>query len=306
MAQSVRKRIISLAGRFAFILLSGISSKLNPSRITRWGGWLGDMIYICSRRYRGVAIRNLSLSFPDWSTEKVKQVARETCRNFARGALEFFYLIRLSPEHVDDWVSMEGAEYLDAAIAEGRGAIIVTAHYGNWELFARKIVLHGLPLNVIARDSDDAGMTGIANRIRESAGYRVLSRDNAALPALRRLKKNELLGILPDQNSYTGVMVDFFGRPAMTATGPAVFALRSGAPIVCGFCRRTEDGRFKCVIYPPLDVPRTGDEETDTRALTAAITSAIEDEIRKDPAQWLWLHSRWKRAEDILAGTVKE
>ncbi len=299
-----KKWIVGIAGRFAFTALSFVAKRLNPKRMERWGMALGDFIRLSSSRYRRVVKKNLTRAFPDWSEAEVERVGRKVFGHFARGILEFFHLLNLSREDVDRWVDITGTEHLDRALEAGHGAVLITAHYGNWELFARKLVLRGYPLNVIARDSDDAGMTGIANKIRESAGYHVLSRENAALPAIRRLKKNELLGILPDQNSFTGIMVDFFGHPAMTATGPAVFSLKAGSPVICGFGHREPDGRFKVTIHPPLEVEITGDDETDTRTITAAFTKAIEQEIRKDPSQWLWLHDRWRRADDIVSGRL--
>jgi Kdo2-lipid IVA lauroyltransferase/acyltransferase len=212
-------------------------------------------------------------------------------------------LLNLTGDQIDRWVSIEGAEHMDRALEQGKGVILITAHYGNWELFARKLALCGYTLSVIARDSDDPGMTGIANRIRENAGYKVLSRDGSALPAIRRLKKNETLGILPDQNTFSGIPLDFFGRVALTATGPAVFSLKSGAPIICGFAHREPDGSFLVRISPPLEVALTGNEEEDIYRVTSAYTLAIEDQIRKDPTQWLWLHDRWGHAERTMRVT---
>jgi KDO2-lipid IV(A) lauroyltransferase len=286
------------AGRFAMAGVMKVADRLNPGRIDWWGKRLGDLMFFGSRRYRTVASKNLTNAFPDWDRGRVMRVARDTFRSFARGALEFFHLLHLPAEELGDWITIEGTEHLDAALAKGHGVILITAHFGNWEVFARKLVLLGYPVNVIARDSDDPGMTGIGNAVRQSGGYRVLPRDDAALPAMRCLRKNELLGILPDQNTWSGIFVDFFGRPVATATGPAVFALRSGAPIVCGFARRDESGRFGAVIYPPLEVSMSGDEDTDIQRLTEAFTDVIEDEIRKYPEQWLWVHDRWRRTDE--------
>lgn len=305
--QKLSKRIVLLAGRMAVRVFLGLSNKLNQSRINRWGRRLGDFMYCASRRYRRVAIKNLSSAYPDWSKAQVRETAKSTCRHFAKGMLEFLYLLNLPTEELGRWIDLEGSEHLDEALSKGHGAILITAHLGNWELFARKLALSGYKLNVIARNSDDPTMTGTANKMREKAGYHVLDKKNSALPAIRALKRNEVLGILPDQNTFTGVFVDFFGMPCATATGPAVFALRSGAPVMCGFARRTEEGRFKAVIYPPLDVSITGNEEEDIHRLTQLLTKAIEDEIRKDPSQWLWLHDRWKRASEatVFKGSVE-
>ncbi|MEN6372777.1 MAG: lysophospholipid acyltransferase family protein [Armatimonadota bacterium] len=303
--RKLRKRLEFLGGRIAAWVFLRFSSRLNKSNIGRWGRRLGDFMFLMSRRYRRVAIKNLTAAYPEWSSEKVRATARNTCRHFAKGMLEFLHILHLPPEELDAWIDLDGKEYMDEALAKGHGVILITAHLGNWEIFARKLVLSGYKVNVIARNSDDPAMTGIANKMRETAGYHVLDRDNSALPAVRSLKRNEVLGILPDQNTFTGIFVDFFGKPCATATGPAVFALRTGAPVVCGFARRDEEGRFRARIYPPITVTHTGNEKEDIHMLTQAITTAIEDEIRKDPSQWLWLHDRWKRASEAVKESME-
>ena len=133
---------------------------------------------------------------------KIREIAKDVFRHFTRGAVEFFYLLSLSREKIDGMIDFEGKEHIDEALSLGKGCIIVTAHYGNWELLARKLVILGYKVNVIARDSDDAGITGVTQRIRESGGYKVFDRDQPIIGAFRALKKNEILGILPDQNDY--------------------------------------------------------------------------------------------------------
>ena len=223
-------------------------------------------------------------------------MAKEVFRHFAREAFVFFRLLSLRKEQVDAMVDIEGLEHLDRALELGKGCVAVTAHYGNWELMARKFAILGYPISVIARDSDDPGITGITTRIRESGGYRVFDKDQPIIGAFRCLKKNEVLGILPDQNESDGVFVDYFGRPAATATGPAVLSLRSGAPMVPFFAHRLPDGRYLARAYPRIEFEPSGDEERDIRDLTALFTAAIEREVRQHPTQWLWLHDRWKSA----------
>jgi KDO2-lipid IV(A) lauroyltransferase len=222
-------------------------------------------------------------------------------RHFSRESLQFFRLLALTKDEVDALVEVDGIENLDRALGQGRGCIAVTAHYGNWEILARKIAILGYPVNVIARDSDDPGMTGIATRIREGAGYKVFDKDQPIIGAFRRLKNNEILGILPDQNDFDGIPVDFFSRPAATATGSAVLSLRSGAPIVPVFARKLDDGRYRITLYPQIGFEPSGDEERDIRELTSLFTAAIEREVRSNPSQWLWLHDRWKLAREVKA-----
>lgn len=276
--------------------MSKTACLLRPWSVRLIGNVLGSLFYRASKRYRNVALDNLRAAFGDQKTEReLETIAKNVFRHFARGSLEFFYLLSLSHDRIDKMIDIEGLEIIEEAVKEGRGCIVITAHYGNWELLARKLVILGYKANVIARDSDDPGMTGIATQIRESGGYAVYDKDQPLVGAFRALRRNELLGILPDQNeSHGGVFVDFFGRPAATATGPAVFALRSGAPVIPVFAPRMPDGRYKAKAYPRLEFTPSGDEEKDIYDLTTMINQAIEREVRSNPDQWLWLHDRWK------------
>jgi len=276
--------------------MSKTSCLLRPWSARLIGGALGSLFYRISRRYRTVALNNLRAAFGDEKSEReIEIIAKSVFRHFARGAVEFFYLLSLKPEQIDKMIDVEGMERIDDALKEGKGCIVITAHYGNWELLARKLVIRGHKVSVIARDSDDPGMTGIATKIRESGGYAVYDKDQPLIGAFRPLRRNELLGILPDQNeSHGGVFADFFGRPASTATGPAMFALRSGAPVVPVFAPRMPDGRYKAIAYPRIEFTPSGNEEQDIFGLTTLINQAIEDEVRRHPDQWLWLHDRWK------------
>jgi len=269
---------------------------LRPWSVRLIGNSLGSLFYRVSRRYRGVALRNIRAAFGDQKTEReIETIAKNVFRHFARGAVEFFYVLSAKRESVDRMIDVEGLENIDLALKEGKGCIMITAHYGNWELLARKLVMLGYKGSVIARDSDDPGMTGMARRMRESGGYKVFDKDQPLLGAFRALRRNELLGILPDQNELRGgIFVDFFSRPVSTATGPAIFALRSGAPLVPVFAPRMPDGRYKATAYPRIEFTPSGDEEKDIHDLTVLINQAIEREVRRNPDQWLWLHDRWK------------
>lgn len=295
--KSLSKKIQVYAARLLLPPLIAVACRLDWKRAAKLGLFLGDIAYFLSRRYRRQAIENLTAAYGDqWSAADIRRVARRVFRHFATAGIEFFAVQRLNEQEVREKIALRGKENLDAALSKGCGAVIVTGHLGNWELLARRLVIEGYKLNVIARDSDDPTMTGVFNSVRETGGYVVLPRDRAAAPALRCLRKNEVLGVLPDQNTLGPCeFPDFFGRPAATATGPAVFSTRTGAPIVMAFAPRLADGTYEAVIHPPIVLESTGDRESDVRVLVQAYTSAIEAEIRKYPDQWLWLHGRWRR-----------
>lgn len=272
---------------------------LRPWSVKLAGDALGAAFFACSKRYRNVALSNLRAAFgAEKSEEEIGLIARQVFRHFTRGAMEFFQVLSLTREQVDAMVDLEGSEHIDEALARGKGCILITAHYGNWELMARKLAIRGYTVNVIARDSDDPGMTGITTRIRESGGYRVFDRDQPIIGAFRCLRNNEILGILPDQNESGGMPVEFFSRPAATATGPAVLALKSGAALVPIFCPRLDDGRYRAAACPIIEFEPSGEEGNDIRDLMVLINAAIESEVRANPSQWLWLHDRWKLASE--------
>ena len=300
------KRFIKLIGRITFIIMTRCAGLLRPWSINLLGSTLGSLFYVASKRYRNVALKNLrSVYGGEKSEEEIRGIAKDVFKHFTRGAFEFFRFLALDKKQISELIEMQGIEHVDTALAEGKGCVIITAHYGNWELLARKMVILGHTVSVIARDSDDPGMTGITNSIRESGGYSVYDRDQPIIGAFRCLKHNEILGILPDQNESHGIFVDFFGRPAATAVGPAVLALKSGAAVVPAFARRLPNGKYVGVIYPKIDFVASGDEDKDVRKLTALINKAIEVEIRSNPAQWLWLHDRWKLSPEASKSDSK-
>jgi Kdo2-lipid IVA lauroyltransferase/acyltransferase len=304
----VGKRILLFVVRTIGRPLVWALGRVSWDRAESIGGAIGGLAYHVSRRYREVAISNLMAAFPDLTRREAESMAKATFRNFFRAFIEFFVIERMTPEEIKRIVDLKGTEYTDEALRQGKGALLITAHIGNWEACARRMAVHGYPLSVIARDSDDPTMTGVVNRIRQGAGYKVLSRDESVRAALRLLRANELLGILPDQNTLGKcVFVNFFGRPAATAAGVAMFALKSGSPVLPAFSSwNKKTRRYSAVIYPPLEIALTGDTERDVEAITTAYTAAIEAEIRKSPTEWLWLHNRWKRAHEAPSASKVE
>lgn len=274
--------------------LAWIARALSPPLAQRLGAAIGDLLFWCVPRYRGVARRNLAAAFA-WEAPQVEAVARQVFRNIGKTLVEFLRLPALSAAEIRQLCRLEGMEHLRAALAEGRGALIVTAHYGSWELLAARLVVEGIPLNVVARDADDGATDAFINRIRQGCGYRVIRRQSAPRRVLEALRRNEVVAILIDQNTTQGGrFVPFFGRTAATVTGPAFFALRAGAPLIPGFALRRPDGSHLGWLDPPVTLVRTEDREADVLQLTARLTALIEAQVRADPTQWFWIHDRWR------------
>ena len=261
----------------------------------RIGERLGRLAYRLSRRYRTVAEHNLQMAYGEsLSDGERRRLVEQVFIHFAKSLMEFLVADGLSPNDLCRMVTLKGEEHLQWCVQQGKGTLIITAHYGNWEIAARYLTqCKGYVLNVVARDADDSATAVLVNRIREQGGYCVFPRGQAVRAVLQALKRNELVAMLPDQNAGD-VFVPFFGRLAGTVAGPALLALRSGAPILPVFCTRQPDNTYLFEMLPPFVVQPSGDKERDVTETMAHITALIEQQVRKHPSQWLWLHNRWK------------
>lgn len=260
-----------------------------------WGEWMGVLGYRLSARYRRVADKNLRLAFGDALSDADRQaLIKRVFRNFARMALvEFLKSSYLTPRSLGCLVRVDDFAAIDALLARGKGVILVSAHLGNWELLARRAGRDGYGVLVVARQSEDAAFNEITDRLRENGGYTVHPRGDSPRALLRKLRGNGVIAILCDQKSED-VFVPFFGHSAGTVSGPAVLALKTGAPILPMFCPRQPDGTYRMETLPEIDTTPTGDTEADTRRIMADVTAAIEEMVRRYPDQWLWMHDRWR------------
>ncbi len=255
---------------------------------------LGLLSYQVSGRYRRVADKNLQIAYGESMTAPDRdKLIRRVFQSFALSTAEFLEAPRWTPEQVKALAQADSYEIVDKVLARGKGMILLAAHFGNWELLARRAALAGYNFAVIARQSEDAAFNEITDALRANGGYTVLPRGGSPKVILQRLRANGIVAILPDQKSED-VFVPFFGRLAGTVAGPAVLALKTGAGIVPMFCPRQPDGTYKMVLYPEIDTTATGDTEADIRRIMSEATAIIEEMVRKYPDQWLWLHDRWR------------
>lgn len=257
---------------------------------------LSRLFYRLVPRQRLIALHNLRLAFPEKTDNEIVKIVRGVYRTLGIVAAEFFDIPKLTSETIREIVEPEGLENLEKAHARGRGVLLFSAHFGNWELEAAAVALLARPAVVIYRALDSHFLDSLVLHVRSSFGNKPLLKENAMLPMFRTLKKNGMLGILIDQNVdwYEGVFVDYFGRPACTTNGLALLALHSGAPVLPAYLVRIREGRYRLVIEPEVEVIDTGDRDADVQANTQRFTRIIEDTVRKYPDQWLWIHQRWK------------
>lgn len=277
--------------------LLAVGGAIPDGAIPALGAGVGRLLYAAIPSWRRIARKNLDRAFgAQLSPAEIEQILYRNFTHYGQTLCEFLVMRRWRGPALARRVRVTGLEHVDAARARGQGVLAVTAHYGNWELMAARVVQLGYPVNVIARDADDPATNDLVNRIRGDCGYRVITRRDSMRPALKCLRRNELLGIMVDQNSDSGgVYVPFFGHPAATAAGPAVLARRTGASVIPVFTRRQADGTHLAEFLPPVPVVATDDREGDVYDLTARVTEAIEAAIRAEPSQWFWIHRRWKK-----------
>jgi KDO2-lipid IV(A) lauroyltransferase len=181
-------------------------------------------------------------------------------------------------------------------MAKGKGALLFTAHFGNWEIGGLAQSARGIPLDVVGRPPTDPALSRRLEAMRQMTGSRFISKYKAFRPILQSLKEGRSVALVIDQNvsARQPVFVDFFGQPAATTPSLGLLALRTGAPVLPVFVY-PEGTRYRSVYGPPLPLPSTGDPERDVAEITAMATRIIEEKVREQPHLWLWMHDRWRR-----------
>ena len=280
---------------FTAKLIGCFVSRLPRPATLALGGRLGALIFWLARRQRELACQQLqrSLDLPD--ERRIRAIAKQCFENLGKTVLEFMQFPHINSKKIQQYVSFEGIQHAEQALAQGKGAIILTGHFGNWELLAAGISATIAPLTPIVRELRSPRLNALVSSYRERAGYATIDRDTGIRHALRCLKRNELLGIVADvDTSVSGVFVDFFGQPAYTPYSPVAIALKTGAAILPTFIVRQSDGSHRAIIEPPLVLQRTDVKEKDLVTNTQKFTKIIESYIRQYPTQWIWMHRRWK------------
>jgi len=269
-----------------------------PSGFGLWvGRRLGDLAYWTIPGRRAVARQNLTLAFGRERTEgELERLCRQSFQHLGMTMVEICaFLFARRPSFLSR-VRVEGLEHLKSAMARGRGALLLSAHFGNWELLSPAHVLSGFPLSVVVRPQDSPFLERLVARFRERSGVQLIAKRRALAAARDALRAQRMVAILLDQNSIRreGIFVPFFGQPASTSKSLALLALRTGAPVVPVFIHREPGGGHRVAIEPEIPPPRTGDRDRDVVAYTAAFTRCVEEVVRHSPAQWFWVHRRWR------------
>jgi KDO2-lipid IV(A) lauroyltransferase len=263
------------------------------------GRGMGKVAYALAGDLRRTGAINLRLAFPDKSDAERAQLLRECFDSLGRVLGLFSQFSSRSLEDLQSLVEPQGLEHLVAVKRKcGQKVILYTGHLGAWELTSFGLALFGHPFTFLVRRIDNPKIESLVDRVRTRFGNETIDKLSAARSMLKILRAGETpLGLLPDLNTLDdeAIFIDFFGVPAATTFVVAKLALRTNTPIVPVFAPWSEEkGKYLLIVEPPVSLERTEDEEENVRRLTIGLTQRIENQIRRYPGQWLWIHKRWK------------
>ena len=266
------------------------------SRASAVGARIGALGYRPLGIRRGVVERQVAAAFPELPREEALRIARASYAHLGRTTIETALLPSFSTTEVLDlFERVDGWSIVEERLARGKGLILVTGHLGNWELGGAYLSARGLPLEAVARHMANPLFDRYLTRTRERIGMTVVHDEDAVRRVPRALRDGAAIAFLVDQGvvGLASTWVPFFKRMAKTPRGPAVFALRLGAPIVFGTALRQPSGRYQ-LTFEPIEARSTGDLDADVDRIVADYTAVLEKWVRRAPEQYFWHHRRWK------------
>ena len=243
-------------------------------------------------RERRRALANIAIAFPEWTPRRRLAVIRGMFHHLGQSLFEMLWMPNLDEKSLKRTTTFEGMDPILDLVRAGRGIVGFTGHCGTWEWMAYCLAKAGIPMSVLQRERDERDLNRLITSIRATAGMRTIDRGSAgaARELIGALRRGGMLGFLIDQSIRAeSVKVPFFGRPALTPIGPAKLAIRTRAAAVSVFIERRR-GRLHIRFNEVIDTRETDDPI----ALTAVITQDIEEQIRRAPEQWVWMHDRWR------------
>jgi len=281
-----------------FLAFMGLFRAIGLDKASRLGGWIGRNIFPLLPPDR-VARANLAAAFPEKSDEERNEIRGIMWDNLGRVVGEYAHLGRFSPKGEDPRISYTLPAGLSVPDMMGQPVMFLSGHFANWEMMP--ILAHqvGLDAATVVRPPNNPYVAQwVADRRRINGPATLIAKHNAMRAMIAQLRGNKSLCMLVDQKLREGIAVPFFGRDAMTTPAPAALVLKTGARILLAANRRLPGARFEVTVYAMPDFTPSGNDAEDIKALTAAITAKIEEIVRADPGQWLWIHNRWPTERD--------
>ena len=277
---------------------------LGVDRSSDFVGWLFRKVGPLVGAHK-TAIRNVSMAFPDWDERQVRDTVMDAWECFGRTAGELPHLPKIDPYEEHGRVEVVGAERIDAVRESGRGAVLISGHFANWEVMASVICNRPLDCFVTYRALNNPHIDRKLNKVRHDYGIEVLTpKGLGTREVMNALKANRAVALMNDQKFNQGIAVPFFGHDAMTAPGPSRLAMKYKVPIVPFSTVRTGPARFRVTVHEPIECADTGDLEADIRTTVERINAFMEDRVRETPSQWFWMHRRWPKEAWRDAGVM--
>ena len=255
------------------------------------GGWIGRTVGPRLGQNRK-ATRNLTRALPENSPEENRRIITGMWDNLGRTIAEYPHLPRICAKLEGGRLEIMGLDHLYAMISDGKAGIMWGGHLANWEVAPYSARHTGLQLAFIYRAPNNRWVDSLIRSLRD-APLMFRKGQEGAKALVGVLRKGGHAAMLIDQKMNDGIPVPFFGRDAMTAPAIAQFGVRFGCVLVPMRAERLKGARFRITVFPPMDMPDSGDRDSDERSIMVAINRLLEGWIRERPEQWLWLHRRW-------------
>lgn len=243
-----------------------------------------------------VVLNNLKIAFPGNDNQTNKKLAFRIYLSFAITLVEILYLPYIKKEKLINEVMCSNPELIIEKFKEGKGLILLSSHFGNWEFLAISVAIQvHLPFSVIVKPLRNPLVYEWMNNFRTKFGNEVVPLGISIRRTYQTLKEKKIVAMVADQRGPTeGVRVDFFGKKVSVYTGPAALALKTGAPLICGIAIRDKDFRYNLDLVEISQINLPDSEADKILEISQRYTSYLEKVIRENPEQWLWMHNRWK------------
>ncbi len=294
-----RRSIRAALAPYALPAMRALVSRMTWDELQRLGGRLGRVGRRLARRRTRITLANLEFVLSDeLSQERRAAITTAAFESAARLGLEMLKLPSMTPAELAEVAPIEGLEHLAAARDAGKGAVVVSAHLGNWEISAVRLIHEGYRVVALSRASRSERIARAITAVRRELDFETIPVDEGIRPCLRLLRDNGILGIMPDRRARgQGVYVEFFGHRVNVWHTPILLGARAGAPVMPCHGLRQPDGTFIVRIGEPVELTATGDRERDLQANTQRLFDRLEALIREHPGQYLWQYDMWREAQ---------
>jgi Kdo2-lipid IVA lauroyltransferase/acyltransferase len=283
-----------------FLAFMGFFRLIGLDAASAVGGFIGRNIFArtsATQRARD----NLAKAFPEKPEAEREAIIRTMWDNLGRTVAEYAHLDKIDLKGPDPRIAVQGGEILTKI--QGQGVMLVSGHFANWEVIPHTGRAYGIQGAIVYRPPNNPYVDRYISRARAAKGYAdQISKHNGVKRIFTTLRNGKAIMILVDQKTNEGIAVPFFGRDAMTTPAPAALALKLKVPVILVTNKRLGGAHFAVTVHPPLEFTPSGNDEVDTYALTLAINRKLEEVVRDDPSQWLWIHRRWPTPRDVNTG----